>query len=477
PDTTLPTVGAFTLPATSTSLTVPVSSLTASDNVGVSGYLVNNSATKPLATAAGWSATAPTSVTAPAAGTVTFYAWAKDAAGNVSASRSASVIITLPDAAAPSVSAFTLPATSTSLTVPVSSLTASDNVGVTGYLVNTSAAAPAASAADWSATAPTSVTAPAAGTVTFYAWAKDAAGNVSASRSASVVITIAPELDVINPSLTISTLNDGTVTSNPTLNVSGNATDNVALQSVTVNGSSVSFDASGNFSTAVALVDGANIITVIATDAAGNSTSVSRTITYVVTAPELLVTAPVDNLVSAQQILVVQGTASALSTVTVSVNNGSPQVASLSGNTFTVSVYLQPGLNTIAIQSVDPAGSISSAKRTVLYDNGNPTVAITEPAQDKIVSDRAIMIKGSVADSQSKVTVKLTMDGRVYNPVVVEGRFEQRVTFTTPKQYTIVATATDEAGNQVSVTRNIIYKKGGKTRVVRDSYDSETDDD
>ena len=57
-------------------------------------------------------------------------------------------------------------------------------------------------------------------------------------------------MDSINPNLTISTLADGTVTSNPTLNVSGNATDNVALQSVTVNGSSVQLDADGNFSTA-----------------------------------------------------------------------------------------------------------------------------------------------------------------------------------------------------------------------------------
>ena len=102
------------------SLSVPVSSLTATDNVGVTGYLVNTSATKPLASVAGWSATAPTSVTAPAAGTVTFYAWAKDAAGNVSAARSAAVVITITvaDTTAPTVSAFTLPATSTSLTVP-----------------------------------------------------------------------------------------------------------------------------------------------------------------------------------------------------------------------------------------------------------------------------------------------------------------------------------------------------------------------
>ncbi len=480
-DITLPTVGAFTLPATSTSLTVPVSSLTASDNIGVTGYLVTTSATKPLASVAGWTTAAPTSVTAPAAGTVTFYAWAKDAAGNVSASRSASVVITITvvDTTLPTVGAFTLPATSTSLTVPVSSFTASDNIGVTGYLVTTSATKPLASAAGWSATAPTSVTAPAAGIVTFYAWAKDAAGNVSASRSASVNISTAPAADTINPNLSISTLANGAVTNNPTLNVSGNATDNVALQSVKVNGTSVQLDASGNFTTAVVLINGANVITVVATDTAGNSTTIARTITYATSAPALSVTAPVDNLVSAQGNLVVEGIVTEHSTVTIRVNSGSPQVASLSGNTFTASIYLRRGLNTIDIKSVDAAGNISNAKRTVLYDNSNPTVAITEPREDKIVSDPSLTIKGRVADSLSKVAVEVTMDGSVYKPVVREGRFEQRVTFTTSKQYTIKATATDEAGNSVSVNRNVIYRGSSSddSDDHDDSYDHDDSDD
>ena len=65
--------------------------------------------------------------------------------GNVSAAKSATVIITLPDTAAPVVGTFTLPATATSLTVPVTALSASDNVAVTGYLVSTSSTKPAAS--------------------------------------------------------------------------------------------------------------------------------------------------------------------------------------------------------------------------------------------------------------------------------------------------------------------------------------------
>ena len=54
-DTTPPVVTAFTIPATATTLAVPISSFTATDNIGVTGYLVTESATAPLASATGWS--------------------------------------------------------------------------------------------------------------------------------------------------------------------------------------------------------------------------------------------------------------------------------------------------------------------------------------------------------------------------------------------------------------------------------------
>lgn len=57
-DTTAPTVTAFAFPATSTSLTVPITTFTASEE-GVE-YLITYSSTQPLATATGWSTTKPT---------------------------------------------------------------------------------------------------------------------------------------------------------------------------------------------------------------------------------------------------------------------------------------------------------------------------------------------------------------------------------------------------------------------------------
>lgn len=116
-DTSRPDVTAFVIPATSSSLVVPVSSFSALDNVGVTGYLLTTASSAPAASATGWTASAPSSYTFDSEGSKTLYAWAKDAAGNVSASLSDSVVITLPDTVAPIISSVSSSATSTSATI------------------------------------------------------------------------------------------------------------------------------------------------------------------------------------------------------------------------------------------------------------------------------------------------------------------------------------------------------------------------
>jgi hypothetical protein len=102
---------------------------------------------------------------------------------------------TLPlhDTKAPVVTAFDVPPTHNSLTVPILSFAASDNLGVAGYLVTESAAAPSADTPSWSATTPASYTVSGEGSRTLYGWAKDAAGNVSASLSDTVTVSL-PEM-------------------------------------------------------------------------------------------------------------------------------------------------------------------------------------------------------------------------------------------------------------------------------------------
>ncbi|MBJ6723713.1 DUF4082 domain-containing protein [Geomesophilobacter sediminis] len=289
-DTTAPTVTAFSVPTTSSSLTVPISTFTATDNLAVTGYLVTESATAPSATATGWSAAAPASYTFSTAGTKTLYAWAKDAAGNVSTSRSASVTVTIADTTAPTITAFSVPSTATTLTVAVTTFTATDNVAVTGYLVTESATKPSATATGWSSAAPGSYTFTTTGSKTLYAWAKDAAGNVSASRSATVTVTA----DTTAPNVTAFTI-PSTSTSLTVAITAFTATDNVAVTGYLVTESSTkpSATASGWSSSAPGSYAftsaGSKTLYAWAKDAAGNvSTSRSDTVTITIasTVPE-----------------------------------------------------------------------------------------------------------------------------------------------------------------------------------------------
>jgi hypothetical protein len=95
PDIAKPVVTSFVIPETSSSLNIPVIAFSATDNIAVTGYKILETPTPPLADDAGWSAFAPESYTFATKGTKMLYAWAKDAAGNVSVRMSDQVVISV----------------------------------------------------------------------------------------------------------------------------------------------------------------------------------------------------------------------------------------------------------------------------------------------------------------------------------------------------------------------------------------------
>ncbi len=99
-DTTLPVIASFTIPTTSSSQTISIATLSGTDNVGITGYQLTETATAPSFSATGWSSIVPTTYSFSSIGTKTLYAWAKDAAGNVSTSLKADVVILSPVASA-----------------------------------------------------------------------------------------------------------------------------------------------------------------------------------------------------------------------------------------------------------------------------------------------------------------------------------------------------------------------------------------
>lgn len=90
------------------------------------------------------------------------------------------------DTVAPVVGSFSMPSTASSLTVSVTGFTATDAVGVTGFCITT---VNSSSGCSWSGSAPTTATG-SAGANMWYAWAKDAAGNISVPSTAATTITI-----------------------------------------------------------------------------------------------------------------------------------------------------------------------------------------------------------------------------------------------------------------------------------------------
>lgn len=125
---------------------------------------------------------------------------------------------------------------------------------------------------------PTSVLDDGSHTITF--GVSDYDGNAANAVSSSFTV------DTVPPTLNVEAPVDGYITNNPKLTVSGTSNDTVSSPvSVTVNGKAVTVASNGSFSTIVQLEEGENTITVIATDAAGKSTTVTRKVILDTTAP------------------------------------------------------------------------------------------------------------------------------------------------------------------------------------------------
>ena len=280
--------------------------------------------------------------------------------------------------------------------------------------------------------------------------------SVNAPVVSEAVKSAAYTIDTILPTLTVSTLADGSYTNNNALNVAGTATDNLAVQSVTVSGITVTVNANNSFSKAVTLVSGPNTITTIAVDTAGNRTTDVRTITFDQSAPIVSIGTPADNSVTNAAGPTVTGTVNKPASVTATMNNGTPVSATMTGNSFSLPVTLIYGQNTIEVTATDLAGNTGTSKRTVTLDNVNPVLAVTSPAQDISINQSNIALHGTVADITG-TTVTVDLDGITSTPTVTAGTFQQQLTFTTQKTYAVMVTATDAAGNHTTVQRNIIY--------------------
>lgn len=115
---------------------------------------------------------------------------------------------------------------------------------------------------------------------------QDNDGNAAVATARTFVVdTIPPVLNVTSPSEATSYRN---IASLPVTGVTNDVTSSVATVAITLNSvdqGAVTVDGSGNFTKVVNLVEGTNTITIKATDRAGKSTTLTRTVILDTVAP------------------------------------------------------------------------------------------------------------------------------------------------------------------------------------------------
>jgi hypothetical protein len=318
------------------------------------------------------------------AGSNTITARATDAADNI---KEASVTVTYnpPDTTPPTITISTptdgQEVTTQSITI---SGTASDDKGVSKVEIQVGSGSwqVATGTSPWSKSVTLS-----AGSNTITARATDAAGNI---KEASVTVTCTP--DTTLPTIRIEAPTNGQNFKTATITVSGIASDDVGVDKVEVKIGSGDWELADLnlgfpviWSKSVTLSAGSNTITARATDAAGNTKEASVTVTYnretTDNLPTITISTPTDGQEVTTPGIAVSGTASddkGVSKVEIQVGSGSWQVAT-GTSTWSKSVTLAAGANTITARATDTAGNIKEASVTVTYNPPDtlPTISIS----------------------------------------------------------------------------------------------------
>lgn len=236
--------------------------------------------------------------------------------------------------------------------------------------------------------------------------------TVEATNTASTVITVNDTtsgigsslqlkvLEKVKPTIAITSPGAGAYVSNskqPIVFQLRDETNGSGINLTTLalkidNGTAITSSSSGMVCTAVtngfdctytppaALVDGSHTVTINVTDYDGNTaTQASRSYTVDTVPPILNVTAPTNNLITNKAALVVQGTTndatSSPVTVAVKLNNVDQGAVTITGGSFSKSITLANGANTIAVTSTDASGQSTSVTLTVTLDTSTPVVS------------------------------------------------------------------------------------------------------
>ncbi|BES83876.1 hypothetical protein PEC302110_09730 [Pectobacterium araliae] len=284
---------------------------------------------------------------------------------------------------------------------------------------------------------------------------RDIAGNeTTVTRNISV--------DTTPPTLTVSAVAQDNILNGAELAVdqviSGTASLSEAGRSVTATLGGKTYTTTvgndGNWSITlptadlVAITDGSQNLTIALTDAAGNTTTVTRPLIIdsgATTAPTITINNVAgDNIIDGAEAKVSQqlsGTTTNVETgqvVTISLNGKTYLATVQSGGVWSVNVstadiaLLADGAHSISVNVNNKAGNAASESHTISVDKSGDSIAINIIASDNLLNQaeslQPLAISGNTANVPAGQTVTVTLNGKNYTTTVaVDGSWTLQI--------------------------------------------------
>ncbi len=281
--------------------------------------------------------------------------------------------------------------------------------------------------------------------------ATDEAGNTTIDTRTII-------LDLTAPVITITTPADNSVVSNPSLTVTG-TTDKTATVLISLNSGptvTVATDATA-FSLPITLAtDTNNTIFVYATDLSGNTSTAKRSVMDDDTTPALAITSPNQDMGTNQTNVMITGTVSDLTEVSLLVTCPTASVGIVSTPTATTwSVDLtnmQQGTNTVTVAATDEAGNSTSVIRNII---SSPTPVTIDPVKTPTNNGQQQITGAMELNSTITVSCATAMVGTISYPTTTT--WQAIIAGMSEGANSISATATDLEGNTTDpVTATIV---------------------
>jgi RHS repeat-associated protein len=312
------------------------------------------------------------------------------------------------------------------------------------------------------------------GTNTITVIATDTAGNISTS---AVTVTREAIPDTTPPTLIVTSPANNSTTQAETITVSGTVTDTggttpSGVANVKVNGVTATLTGENWTLANVALVVGANTITVTSADNTGNlatqTVTVTRELPPDTNPPVITINSPQNQSSTYEGQITVTGTAVDLGINASGVQhvfvNGIEAALQANGN-WSASVSLNIGNNPITVTATDaatPTNQGTAQIQVTRLENPSPTLTITSPSNNLTTTSETISVSGTAAanGSTTNLIAQITVNGQNAIFDVNTNTWTLSNVAIAIGINTITAQATDSSGkqttSQITITRNPI---------------------